>query len=95
MRAASPEWGSTQSCGERFFTGSADTNIAFADLRQLLIRLEFVERVRGDHHIFMHVDVDEILNLQPRGKLSKPYQVRQVRNMLVKHRLGEADVDSI
>jgi len=35
----------------------------------------------------------EILNLQPKGSKVKPYQVKQVRGILVKYRLGETDVD--
>lgn len=59
----------------------------------LLQRLGFEERVRGSHHIFTRDDVVEILNLQPKGANSKPYQVKQVRAVLVKYRLGESDVD--
>jgi hypothetical protein len=55
----------------------------------ILRRLGFAERVRGDHHIFTRDDVREILNLQPRGKLAKAYQVKQVRNVIVQYRLGE------
>ena len=60
---------------------------------QLLQRLGFDERVRGSHHIFTRQDVVEILNLQPKGANAKPYQVKQVRGVLVKYRLGETDVD--
>lgn len=80
---------------QKILSGSSDANIAFSDLRQLLLRLGFDERIRGSHCIFTHGEVEEILNLQPKGKLSKPYQVRQVRNMLVKYRLGDIDVDSL
>ena len=37
--------------------------------------------------------MEEILNLQPKGSKAKPYQVKQVRNVLIKYRLGETDVD--
>jgi predicted RNA binding protein YcfA (HicA-like mRNA interferase family) len=47
--------------------GSADANIAFVDVCQLLRRLGFDERVRGSHHIFTRDDVADILNLQPQG----------------------------
>jgi hypothetical protein len=67
--------------------GRADANIAFADLRGLLLALGFDERVRGDHHIFTREDVEEILNLQPVAAKAKVYQVRQVRNMIIKYRL--------
>jgi hypothetical protein len=34
-------------------------------------------------------DVAEILNLQPRGSLAKPYQVKQVRAVIVRYKLAE------
>jgi hypothetical protein len=73
--------------------GTADANIDFSSLCQLLVRLGFDERVKGSHHIFTRGDIDEILNLQPTGSNAKPYQVRQVRGILVKYRLGERHVD--
>ncbi len=78
---------------QRILSGGSDTNIEFSQLCQLLARLGFEERVRGSHHIFSQDGVEEILNLQPKGSRAKPYQVKQVRNILVKYRLGETDVD--
>lgn len=78
---------------QKILAGGADSNVAFTALCQLLIRLGFDERVRGDHHIFTRDGVDEIINLQPVGSKAKAYQVRQVRGVLVKYRLGESDVD--
>jgi hypothetical protein len=46
-------------------------------------------RVKGSHHIFTRDSVEEILNLQPRGANAKPYQVRQVREVIVKYKLAE------
>jgi hypothetical protein len=51
--------------------------------------LGFNERIRGDHHIFSKAGVEEILNLQPVGPKSKPYQVKQVRMIIQKYRLDE------
>jgi len=34
-------------------------------------------------------NVNEIINLQPKGGQAKPYQVKQVRNIIVKYKLGE------
>jgi hypothetical protein len=65
--------------------GSSDANIPFNQLRHLLRRLGFNERIRGDHHIFTKDGVEEILNLQPKGHHAKPYQVKQVRGVLVKY----------
>ena len=78
---------------QRIISGTSDTGIAFKALCNLLRRLEFDERIRGDHHIFTRDDVDEIINLQPVGSISKPYQVKQVRNIIIKYHLGEQDVE--
>lgn len=52
---------------QKILAGKSDTSIRFADLRQLLIRPGFEERVKGDHHIFTRADITEIINLQPKG----------------------------
>ncbi|MGH7793378.1 MAG: type II toxin-antitoxin system HicA family toxin [Candidatus Binatia bacterium] len=67
---------------------SSDANIPFNQLRHLLRRFGFNERIRGDHHIFTKHGVEEILNLQPKGHHAKPYQVKQVRGVLVKYHLA-------
>jgi hypothetical protein len=69
--------------------GSSDAGIRFADLRALLLRLGFAERIKGSHHIFTRDGVAEILNLQPNGSMAKPYQVKQVRRVLVHYKLAE------
>ena len=74
---------------DRVLRGTSDAGIRFDELCQLLRRLGFAERIRGDHHIFTREGVEEILNLQPRGSLAKPYQVKQVRNVIVRYRLAE------
>ena len=61
---------------EKVLRGNADANIPFGDLCTLLLYLGFVERTRGDHHIFTRGGVAEILNLQPRSGKAKPYQVK-------------------
>ena len=66
----------------------ADANIRFAELRRLLHYLGFAERVKGDHFIFTRADITEILNLQPvSGGKAKPYQVKQVRQLLLQYGL--------
>jgi len=67
----------------------ADPGIRFDGLRAVLRRLGFAERIKGSHHIFIREGVDEILNLQPRGSMAKPYQVKQVRRVLVQYKLAE------
>ena len=74
---------------QRLLEGRSDANIGFNDLRALLLRLGFIERVRGSHHIFRKEGVAERLNLQSDGSHAKPYQVRQVRQVILKYKLEE------
>lgn len=71
----------------QILSGRSDANILFSELRYLLLKLGFEERVRGSHHIFTKNGVEEILNLQPDGAKAKPYQVKQVRNIVLHYRL--------
>ncbi len=68
--------------------GTSDAAIRFSDLCSLLRNLGFGERVRGSHHIFTKDGIVEILNLQPKGNQAKPYQVKQVRRVILKYRLA-------
>ena len=82
----------TEKTLEKILRGTSDANIFFDDLRRVLQDLGFSERIRGSHHIFSRDWVEEILNLQPRGNKAKPYQVKQVRHVILKYRMGgEAD----
>jgi len=78
---------------ERILRGTSDANIPFAGICQLLGKLGFEERIRGSHHIFTKQSVDEILNLQPKGAKAKHYQVKQVRNLILKYKLGGEEDD--
>ena len=69
--------------------GTSDANIRFEGLCSLLKHLELKERIKGSHHIFTMDGVEEILNLQPKGAKAKTYQVKQVRNVILKYKLGE------
>jgi HicA toxin of bacterial toxin-antitoxin, len=73
---------------DRILRGKSDDGIAFQDLCNLLLHFGFSERVRGSHHIFTRPDIAEILNLQPIGAKAKPYQVKQVRNVIVSYGLA-------
>ena len=65
----------------------SDTNVPFTGLCALLERLGFQQRIKGAHHIFTKDEVEEILNLQPKGSKAKAYQVNQVRNVILRYRL--------
>jgi len=73
----------------QILTGRSDANILFKDLKNLLLHVGFEERIKGSHHIFRRAGVDEKINIQKEGNKAKPYQVRQVRNILLKYRIGE------
>ena len=68
--------------------GESDANLRFADLQRVLRAMGFDQRVKGDHFIYSRAGVDDIINLQPAaGGKAKPYQVKQVRNLVLKYSL--------
>jgi len=69
----------------------SDANVPFDGLCALLKRLGFDERISGDHHIFTMDGVEEILNLQPKTGKGKPYQVKQVRVVILRYNLRLED----
>ena len=74
-------------------SGTQDSNIHFDELRAVLDRLGFRCRIRGDHFIYTKDGVEEIINLQPKGSMAKPYQVKQVRQIILKYQLGGAIIE--
>jgi hypothetical protein len=68
--------------------GASDANISFDGLCGLMRSLGFDERTRGSHHIYSKEGVEEIVNLQPIGSRAKAYQVKQVRGIILKYKLG-------
>jgi hypothetical protein len=74
---------------EKILLGESDANIDFDDLCHLLRRLAFAERIHGSHHIFSRTGVEEIINVQPRDRTAKTYQVAQIRGIILKYHLGE------
>ena len=73
---------------EKVLRGTSDANIRFGDLRTLLTSLGFEERIKGSHHIFTLEGRQAALNLQPDGSKAKAYQVRDVRRIIIEHRLA-------
>lgn len=65
------------------------SNVKFSDLCRLMESLGFeLRRVSGSHHIFVHPNIPEIVNLQDVAGEAKPYQIRQVRRLVRIHDLG-------
>jgi predicted RNA binding protein YcfA (HicA-like mRNA interferase family) len=71
----------------KILRGTSDKNIDFEGFRHLLDSLGFNERIKGSHHIFIKEGIEDILNIQSKSGKAKPYQVKQVRNLIVKHQL--------
>ena len=83
--------GKHQKIIQRILGGRSDNNLQFEELRSLLIRLGFEERIKGSHHVFRRVGVEDKVNIQRDGHLTKAYQVRQVRRVLLEYNLVEID----
>jgi hypothetical protein len=68
--------------------GRQDASFKFADIDNLLLALGFSRRIKGDHHIYYREGVAEIINLQPIKSKAKDYQVKQIRNIILKYGLA-------
>jgi len=67
--------------------GSA--NLRFRDVTRLVEMLGFrLARVNGSHHIFVHADIPELVNLQEVDGKCKPYQLRQVLRLVDRYNLS-------
>lgn len=69
-------------------SGFRDRNIKFRDLQSLLDALGMDCRVKGDHFIYTIEGIPDIINIQPDNGMAKPYQVKQIRNIILKYRLS-------
>ena len=71
---------------KKVLTGSK--NISFSDFTLLVKGFGFrLARVSGSHHIFLHPNVKELVNLQNvRGQV-KPYQVKQFMALVERYNL--------
>jgi len=72
-------------------SGKSDANVDFNALCRLLNDFGFDERIKGSHHIFTKDGIEEIINIQPVNSKAKAYQVKQVRNLMLKYKLGADD----
>jgi predicted RNA binding protein YcfA (HicA-like mRNA interferase family) len=63
-------------------------NVAFSDLTNLVEGFGFrLDRVSGSHHIFVHSNIPELVNLQEVKGEAKPYQIRQFLKLVERHNL--------
>jgi hypothetical protein len=73
---------------EKIVSGQSDNNIPFDRTCVLLEHLGFNARISGDHHIFEKPGIEDPINIQPtRESKVKPYQVKQIRKVLLDYNL--------
>jgi predicted RNA binding protein YcfA (HicA-like mRNA interferase family) len=82
---------SVEKTRRRILSGTSDATIRFDDLCAALENLGFDKRVKGSHHLFRRSGVEERINLQRDGGNAKPYQLKQVRAVILKYKLGEVE----
>jgi len=72
----------------KLLSGASDHNFSFDELRLILSDLGFKEKMgAGSHRIFYQENISEIVNIQPNGSKAKPYQIKQVRTLILKYKL--------
>ena len=73
---------------EAVLSGKSDNNIKYTDLQILIIALGFeCKRRNGSHTMYYNNKVNEFMNIQKDGSKAKDYQVKQLRNIIMKHSL--------
>jgi len=73
---------------QKILNGLSDHNIDFREFLNLLINLGFELRQKGSHHILTKDGMEEIVNIQPKNGKAKAYQVKQVREIIIKYSLN-------
>ena len=67
---------------------SGTKNIRFSEAMACAEAFGFqLDRVNGSHHIFMHQGIPELLNLQNVKGKAKPYQIKQLLQLIETHNL--------
>ena len=71
---------------------SGTKNIRFGEMRVLVEAYGFhLSRVKGSNHIFVHPQVQELVNLQDVKGKAKPYQIRQFLRLVERYNLEIGD----
>ena len=78
----------------KLLSGSADGSFSFGELVKILDSLGFTGRIKGSHHIYFKEGVAEIINIQPKDGKAKPYQIKQVRELVIKYKLWSDEAGS-
>ncbi len=66
--------------------------LRFSEMVTLVESFGFrLSRVKGSHHIFVHPQVQELVNIQDVNGQAKPYQVRQFLKLIERYNLELGD----
>ena len=67
-------------------------NIRFTEIVNLVQSFGFyLDRTSGSHHIFIHPEISELINLQNVNGQVKPYQLKQILRLIEKYNLRLED----
>ncbi len=67
---------------------SGSKNIRFTEAIAIAEAFGFrLDRIKGSHHIFIHTEVPELVNLQNVKGKAKPYQIKQLLKIIEKNDL--------
>ena len=71
---------------------SGSKNIRFSEASALASGFGFaLVRVSGSHHIFAHPEIPELVNLQDVAGKAKPYQIKQLLQLVERYNLSLED----
>ncbi len=71
---------------------SGSRNIRFKEMTALAEAFGFhLARIQGSHHIFVHPEIPELVNLQQVKGEAKPYQIRQFLKLVERYDLELED----
>ena len=67
---------------------SGSKNIRFSEATACAESVGFcLDRTNGSHHIYVHQDIPELLNIQNVKGKAKPYQVKQLLQLIEQYNL--------
>ena len=71
---------------------SGSKNVSFSEIKSCTQAFGFIlDRINGSHHIFIHPDIPELINLQNVNGKAKPYQIKQLLKIIEKYDLHLED----
>ncbi len=67
---------------------SSPKNVKFKEMETLINAFGFqLARINGSHHIYIHPNISELINIQNRKGEVTPYQVRQTLSLINRYNL--------